>query len=278
MLAKLTERRWLTWLLVASIWAVGCFFLGLWQWHRFSDKHTAQEQLHVNYDATPVPLADGVGTGRDWLRVTMTGTYVADQQVLARNRPNDGDFGYEVLVPLRLTSAADGASTVIVDRGWVPNGRTASAPDSVPAVPAGQVTVVGWLRPFEPNLAKPAVPGQVASIYLPDIVAASGLSAADVVSSNFVLMQSERTATGASPARPAALPEPDPGSYAGINLSYAIQWWIGMVAGFAFVVMRARRELRDERAETAPEEAAPGARAPQPVKAKKVRIWDEEDE
>ncbi|KYH44410.1 SURF1 family protein [Branchiibius sp. NY16-3462-2] len=272
MLAKLTERRWLTWLLVATVWAVGCFFLGLWQWHRFSDKHTAQEQLHVNYDATPVPLADAVGSGRNWLRVTMTGTYVADQQVLARNRPNDGDYGYEVLVPLRLTAPADGASTVIVDRGWVPNGKTASAPDSVPAVPSGQVTVVGWLRPFEPNLTKPPVPGQVASIYLPDIVAAAGLSPTDVVSSNFVLMQSERTASGASPARPASLPEPDPGSYAGINLSYAIQWWIGMVAGYAFVIMRARRELRDERAGT-----PRGGAAPRPAKPKKVRIWDEED-
>lgn len=272
MLAKLTERRWLTWLLVATIWGVGCFFLGLWQWHRFSDKHAAQEQLHVNYDASPVPLADAVGTGRDWLRVTMTGTYAADQQVLARNRPNDGDFGYEVLVPLRLTSPADGASTVIVDRGWVPNGKTASAPDSVPAVPSGRVTVVGWLRPFEPNLGKPAVAGQVASIYLPDIVSAAGLSAPDVVASTFVLMQSERTSAGASPARPAALPEPDPGSYAGINLSYAIQWWIGMVAGYGFVFMRARRELRDERGAD-----QPGPTSPRPAKSKKVRIWDEED-
>lgn len=272
MLAKLTERRWLTWLLVATVWAVGCFFLGLWQWHRFSDKHAAQEQLQVNYDADPRPLADAVGSGRDWLRVTMTGTYAADQQVLARNRPNDGDFGYEVLVPLRLSSPADGATTVIVDRGWVPNGSTASAPDSVPAVPSGQITVVGWLRPFEPNLAKPAVTGQVASIYLPDIVAAAGLTASDVVGDKYALMQSERTSTGAAPARPAALPAPDPGSYAGINLSYAIQWWIGMVAGYGFVVMRARRELRDERGAD-----RPGANTPQRPKPQKVRIWDEED-
>lgn len=267
MLAKLTERRWLTWLLVATIWAVGCFFLGLWQWHRFSDKHTAQEQLHVNYDATPVPLADAVGSGRDWLRVTMTGQYAANQQVLVRNRPNNGDYGYEVLVPLHLTQAAAGRSIVLVDRGWVPNGQTASEPDSVPAVPSGTVTVVGWLRPFEPNLAKPAVSGQVASIYLPDVVDTAGLAAADVVPGNYVLMQSERTATGGSPARPAALPEPDPGSYAGINLSYAIQWWLGMIAGYGFVILRARRELHDEQSVDVP-------RVPKP---KKVRIWDEED-
>lgn len=263
----MTERRWLTWLLVATVWAVGCFFLGLWQWHRFSDKHTAQEQLQVSYAATPVPLAHGVGSGRDWLRVTMSGRYVVDQQVLVRNRPNDGDYGYEVLVPLTLDRAAAGRSTVVVDRGWVPNGQTAAAPDSVPAVPSGQITVVGWLRPFEPNLTKPAVTGQIASIYLPDVVDAAGLSAVDVVPSHYVLMQSERTPTGDSPPRPAALPAPDPGSYAGINFSYAIQWWLGIVAGYGFVLLRARRELRDEQSLAAPREPKP----------KKVRIWDEED-
>ena len=72
---------------------------------------------------------------------------------------------------------------------------------------------------------------------------------------------------------------------AGINLSYAIQWWLGIVAGYAFVLMRARREYLDgletaDPASAGEVQAQEGATAARPrrEKKRKQRIWDEEDE
>ncbi len=265
MFRLLLTRRWLAWLALAAIWGIACLFLGRWQWHRWESKHTLQQQMSDNYNATPVGITTvlpsrttAVTNSTEWKQVRLVGHYDAAHRVLVRNRPNNSNYGYEVIVPFQLKNGGN----VMVDRGWIPNGRTASAPSSVPPTPKGRVTVTGWLRPPESDLDKPPVPGQVASIYLPDIARVSGIHS-DFRA--YVLMRHEKTAAGTSPARPQALPKPDPGHYAGINLSYALQWWFGAVAGFGVVFLRARREHLDE------------VRGPRPPKPKKVRIWDEED-
>ncbi|WP_186526027.1 SURF1 family protein [Leekyejoonella antrihumi] len=264
MLRLLMTRRWLAWLAVAAVWGVGCFYLGRWQWHRYESKHTLQHQMNDNYNGTPASIASllpsessVVTSDKQWRQVRLLGTYDASHRVLVRNRPNNGNYGYEVVIPFRLKSGAN----ILVDRGWIPNGNNASAPNSVPPTPTGQVTVTGWLRPPEQKLNHQPVAGQVPSINLADIKAVTGLDTYNA----YVLMRDEKTAAGVTPPRPQALPKPDPGSYAGINMSYAFQWWLGMVAGFAYVVLRCRREHLDE------------VNGPREPKLKKVRIWDEED-
>jgi cytochrome oxidase assembly protein ShyY1 len=151
---------------------------------------------------------------------------------------------------------------VLVDRGWINNGRTAAAPAAVPPAPHGTVTVVGWLRPGEPVKDKKSVPGQVTSINLGQI---SRLTGEPLLTGGYVLMRSEKPASAANRHALAPLDKPSPGEYAGVNLSYALQWWFGAIAGLVFYVVRLRRE------ELADDET-------RPVKPKKVRIWDEEDE
>ena len=74
-----------------------------------------------------------------------TGTYLADEQLLARNRPHGGTAAFEVLVPFRL----DDGRVLLIDRGWVPPGEHQPDPDVVPAAPEGEVTVIVRLRPGE---------------------------------------------------------------------------------------------------------------------------------
>jgi len=263
-LRLLMTRRWLAWLAVAAVWGVACFFLGRWQWHRYESKHTLQHQMNDNYNATPASIqslltspSSQVTSDDEWRQVRLVGTYDAKHRVLVRNRPNNGNYGYEVVVPFHLKSGGN----ILVDRGWIPNGENASAPDSVPPTPTRRITVTGWLRPPEKDLGRQPVPGQVASINVPDITEITGVKTYDA----YVLMRHEKTTAGTTPKRPQPLPKPDPGNYAGINLSYAIQWWLGMVAGLAYVLLRCRREHLDE------------VRGPREPKPKKVRIWDEED-
>src|SRR5579859_7390504 len=165
----LFSRQWLTYLGLAILFAVACVLLSRWQMSRLAETLAVIDLVNRNYDAAPVPFAQAVGqfehleSDHEWQQVSLHGTYqVADTRVV-RNRPLNGQPGYEVVVPFRL----DSGQTVIVDRGWLPIGdQQQGRPDSVPAPPGGEATVVVRLRPSEPNLDRGAPAGQLASIDL----------------------------------------------------------------------------------------------------------------
>ena len=72
--------------------------------------------------------------------------------------------------------------------------------------------------------------------------------------------------------RPTRLDPPD--TDLGPHLAYALQWWLAAPGGVVLVFVGARREWREDRLE---DDLAAGAHRPVPVRARKVRIWDEED-
>lgn len=256
----LLTRRWLVWLLVALIASTACVFLGRWQWHRWQERHEMQTTIRTNYDASPIPFEQvrpdptaDVSRSQQWRQVRMVGEYLTEGKTLVRNRPYDGSFGYEIVVPFRTTEGR----VVLVDRGWVPNGPTADRPAVEPATPTGKVGITGWIRPAERSLERATIPGQASSINPPQISAANGKPTDN---RSYVLLRVEDP----RPAQvPAVLPKPDLGTAAGVNLSYAIQWALAAIAFPVLVLLAARRET-------------PGVRA-RPPKPKKVRIWDEED-
>lgn len=253
MLRVLLTPRWLGWLALAVLAALVCTWLGQWQWSRYEDKAARADRIEAHYDADPVPVTEvltpeRLPTDLQWTRITATGEYLPDEQLLVRNRPLGGTYGYEVLVPLRL----EGGDLLVVDRGWVRNSPKGAdvAPD-VPPTPQGTVTITGWALQGEPDLGRDLPAGQVASIHLPEVTDRVGAP----VLGGYVSLQSE-----APPVeRPAPLEVPDTGT--GPHLAYAIQWWLVGPAFFVFYVVALRRE-------------SGVARAP---REKKVRIWDEED-
>ena len=259
MLRVLVSRRWLGALAAAAVFATAAFFLGRWQWHRYETKAANADRIHSHYRAEPRPLTDVIGTSpvplaEEWTRVRAQGRYAADETLLARNRPLDGTYGYEVLVPLVLS---DG-SAVLVDRGWVPNAKNAETAPRVPRAPSGEVSLTGWVRPSEPSLGRDLPRGQLASISVAD----AARQVSQPLRGGYVVLEAEQ----GNPPRPTPLEEPDTGL--GPHQAYAFQWWAGMVGAFVLVFLGARREYLDEGERE-------GARAPRP---RKVRVWDEEDE
>ena len=176
-----SERRELAGLLaIAVVFAIACVFLGRWQYHRFQSKYDADHVVGHNYRAAPVAigalLPGGGAPLRDaerWRSVRVVGSYDQAHQLLVRNRPFDGTYGYEVLVP--FVPASDG-TPLLVDRGWIPNGQTGQAPDSVPAPPSGPATVIAHLLPSEGPKAATLPAGQFASIDLREISSRSGVA------------------------------------------------------------------------------------------------------
>jgi cytochrome oxidase assembly protein ShyY1 len=267
------SKRWLGMLAIAVVFAIACFFLGRWQWHRHEARSARADRIELHYSASPIPLARALPSpaarlpqAQEWTMVTATGRYAAKEVMLVRNRPNNGVFGYEVVVPLRL---ADGTS-LLVDRGWIPNGRTAAEPSKAPATPAGDITVTGWLRLGEPSLGRQMSNGQLASINLAEAGAQSGTS----LYGAYLIRDGEAGPPGESIEHPQALEKPDTGQ--GPHLAYALQWWLAAPVGLVLIFMAVRREdLEGSGPAQVPARQAALARAP---RIKKTRIWDEEDE
>lgn len=263
--------RWTAYIGIAVVFAIACAFLSNWQFTRNAERSQQLALVAANYDADPVPLATlipegaALDPGDEWRPVALTGTYVTDQQLLVRNRAHGGTAAFEVLVPLRLP---DGRLFVI-DRGWVGPGATAEEPETVPAAPAGEVTVIARLRDGEalPASGRGAPEGQVPTINLPLI--AGQLGADRLETSAYGLMVSEEPAPA---TRPAALASPsdDPGPY----LSYAIQWILFAVMGFifiAYVIVTERRHRREDAADAAAAAAVRAAGGEPPASPPRVR-------
>jgi cytochrome oxidase assembly protein ShyY1 len=242
-LALFREIRWAGALAGVVLLAAVFCFLGRWQYHRHEARQARAELVRANYDAAPVPLTDllprlatdpGAPLAKDlqWRPARVTGTYRAADAVVVRNRPYEGDTGYEVVVPLTL----DTGQVLLVDRGWVPAGATGDAPDAVPAPPAGRVEAVVRLRPGEPGVSRRPPPGQALRIDIPRIGAALG--GATVVGGAYGVLASESPAPAQAP-RP--LPRPDPGI--DINLPYSMQWYAFALVAFVLLGVGAVREV-----------------------------------
>ena len=247
--------RWIAYVGIAIVFAIACAFLSHWQLSKNADRSEQLAIISRNYDQKPVPLADLLPAGAtleptdQWRPVSMTGQYVADQQILARFRVHDGTAAFDILVPFRLT---DGR-VVLIDRGWEPPGNTQAVPDSIPAPPSGTVTVVARLQPGEavPPNGKDAPAGQVPSINLPLVAQKAGVTGLDTGA--YGTLVSESPAPASAP-QPMESPSNDPGPY----LSYGVQWILFAVMAFVFLwyVIRFERRARREEAEDAAAVAA----------------------
>jgi cytochrome oxidase assembly protein ShyY1 len=245
------SKRWFGYLAVAVIFAVVCVLLSHWQVSRLEEKKLENSRVLDNYENDPIPLAEVLLSPEswqddlEWTPVVITGSYLEEAQVLVRNRPRNGQPGFEVLTPLRMT---DG-SVFVVDRGWLPTGNAQDLPDVVPAPPTGEVTVTVRLKPGEPALAgRSAAEGQIATVELSQF---DDRIDAPVYTGAYGLLASETPPPAQDRPLPAFKPELDEGSH----LSYALQWIVFGLLGFAFLGYAIREEYRHLNADDPAEQA-----------------------
>ncbi len=120
--AFLLRPHWLALFVVVVAFAYLCFtVLAPWQLGKNTKTSRENTQISNSLTADPVPVTtllpqqDSSAPDDQWRRVTATGRYLPEAQVLARLRVVEGDPAFEVLVPF----AVDGGPTVLVDRGYV---------------------------------------------------------------------------------------------------------------------------------------------------------------
>lgn len=278
----LFSSKWLGYLLLAAIFATACVFLGRWQMDRRAETLAEINRVVSNYSATPVPFAAArdqfsqLDPAKEWTQVQLQGTYDTDGQRIVRNRPLNGQPGYEVVVPFMLATG----ETVIIDRGWLPIGNNnPGSPDSVPAPPSGQVTAVVRLKHGEPELQRGAPQGQLASIDLPTYAAQLGYP---VLTGAYGQLASE---TPASADMPVAFPKPS--TEEGTHLSYSLQWFafgVLMFVGFGYAARQQARnaaiDAEEDEAESAEtvHAAVPSRRRTAPVRKRKKATAEEEED
>lgn len=219
---------------------MACLALARWQFNRSDAKQTAVEHVQQNWDAAPVPLDDVVTFGEaldpsdTWRPVTVRGEYLVSEMMLVRNRTHASRPGYDVMVPFRTI---DG-TVLAVDRGWLPHGASADAPDEVPAPPAGTVSLLVRVKPTEPEIPhRPVASDQLASFHLPSI--ATAVAGGRFHTGVYGVMFSETPA----PDRAPTLPE-RPAEDTGPHFSYALQWIIFALMGFVALGWLIRDERR----------------------------------
>ncbi len=237
-------RRYLGYLALAVVFAVACVALSHWQVDRLDETRRANQLVERNFDSAPVPLAQvlpsltSYSASQEWKQVTVSGRYLLDEELLVRNRPLDGNPGFEVLDPLLL----DDGTVFVIDRGFVPTGNHQDLPDSIPRPASGRVTVVARLQASEPTFDnQTAGKGQISTIHLPRVAQLVGKP---TFTRAYGLMVHETPSASTTPR-----PQPKPQLDEGLHISYAIQWILFGIMAFLGLGYAIRTEYRARNAD-----------------------------
>jgi cytochrome oxidase assembly protein ShyY1 len=251
-LAFLLRPGWVALAVVVIAFTYLCFtVLAPWQLGKNTKTSRENDQIQQSLTTVPVPLTsllpqqNSSAPDAQWRRVTATGHYLPDKQLVVRLRVAEGDPSMEVLIPF----AVDGGPTVLIDRGYVrplPGSRV----PPVPPPPRAPVTVTARLRDSEgPVLDKESfVSDGVRQVYSIDVQHIAALTGVPLAGSYLQLVDNQPGGLGVI-----GLPHLDAGPF----LSYGIQWiTFGVVAPillgyFVYSEVRARRAEQAHASSTA---------------------------
>ena len=214
--------------------------LSLWQFHRLDARKTFNSEVKERsslsiVDVSTLDTSDPLSV--EWRPAGVTGTYLADEQVLILNRSQGGIAGMNVLTPLLL---ADGRA-IMINRGFIALSATP------PSAPTGPVEVVGTLRASEERTTGQATEasGELTEFFRLDINRLQQQIDPELIP---VALVAERS----QPADSSVLTPVDPPELSeGPHLSYAIQWLIFSTAVIVGWVLAVRKSIAN-RALTAP--------------------------
>lgn len=232
----LMSRRWILFGVTVVVLTYLAYLLGQWQFSRLDDRRDRNAIVERNEGVEPVEVTDVLSvddppTGdQEWTAVTAVGEYAIEDTVVVRYRTRDGAPGADIVVPLVLR---DG-SIVLIDRGWMPTDNSGALEgtdtEALPAPPAGEVEVTGWVRRDATGSSTSVSANQstrsISSVAIGD---ALGLP----VLRGFIDLAAESPEPEDALAPP-PLPELDDGPH----FFYGLQWWFfGALAVFGFLYL-----------------------------------------
>lgn len=228
---------------------------GFWQINRHGERGDRNELIEARAALAPVPVGDlvrvgdvAIGEAEQFRRVTATGEYVIDDEVLVRNRTLDGAPGWWVLTPFLL----DNGTAVVVNRGWIPRVYDADREREGTEPRMGRQTITGTIQPTRSARGiqqQDPETGRLSSLARPDIERLAEQLSYDALLVVFQLDEASETDV-ARQALPRGLPLPALDS--GPHISYAVQWFVFTtiaLVGYPLIL----RRIASGRSESAPE-------------------------
>ena len=236
------------WVFTAAAVLIFAYFaftvLAPWQLHKNEAKTERNHNIEAAFETDPVPLSEifttrgEVADGKEWRRVSMTGHYLPESEVLLRLRPVNSSPAFQALTPFRLNSG----EIMLVNRGFVPANQD-NVPD-IPAAPSEEVTIVGYARLDEPPPSHEPLTDQCR-------LQVSGINSQQIADlTHLELGKDYVQLSDGQPGTLSAIPLPQLDS--GPHLSYGIQWIaFGIMAplGLGYFVWAEMRERRREQEE-----------------------------
>ncbi|MGW0036157.1 SURF1 family cytochrome oxidase biogenesis protein [Gordonia sp. NPDC003376] len=262
-LRTLLRPGWIALVIVVVAFAAACFMiLAPWQLGKNASTSERNELIKHAVATGPVPLSEVAPAGApfvkstEWREVTVTGTYVTEEQALVRLRSAGERPAIEVLTPFRVT----GTDRVLaVDRGYVRPDQ--SQTPVIPTPPAGQVTITARIRASEGTSEGRGARVEDGALTVYTIDPAELSTATGTAMDPFYLQL--------SPDQPGSLGEiPLPQLDSGPYLSYGLQWLaFGIMAplGVGYFLYSEIRQRRRSKAAagSAAAAATPSASGPE---------------
>ncbi|MDB5876078.1 MAG: hypothetical protein JWQ07_5520 [Ramlibacter sp.] len=220
-----------------------------WQVNRLHEKRERNDQITARAAEPVAEISSIIGVGeRDgsdavrFRRARAAGHYLTDEEVIAGSPSLDGAPGSWVLTPLRT----DDGATVVVNRGWIPNGGGLEAVPEAYRAPSGPVSIVGLVQPSQtegnfgpsdPGVKDEPSLGRLARI---DVGRLDDQVPGDLLPVYLELQSQDPAVAAGDPSLPVA-----PALDEGPHLSYAFQWAAFIVGTLVFYPLILRRRARE---------------------------------
>ena len=212
--------------LVAFLLIGLCLWAAQWQYQRGVDRHTRNTVIAKQSVMAPVNLTEikGGTTSFEWRTITLRGNFDERNQILLRNKYNEGVYGFE-----QLTLFTFDGRKIWVDRGWVKAGANATITPRLQETISDDIEITGRIR-LDSSLPQGrffAVANNSEKNLVAQLDARKGIQTED-----FYLDLISTSNSAMNPDAPAELPELSDGPH----MAYALQWLF-----FAGLIIYGRR-------------------------------------
>ena len=153
MFKNLIKPRWIALTLFLLILIYLFIRLSNWQFDRYDQRVLRNESTNVALSLAPKKI-DSVSQMSDlkqWEKIELTGSYLSDQSKLVRKQYLENNLGFWVITPFKIQNGEN----ILVNRGWIPIGSSASSNQSIPLAPVGTVNLEGYLQTFNESFTQP---------------------------------------------------------------------------------------------------------------------------
>ena len=153
MFKNLIRPRWIALTLILLFLIYLFVRLSNWQFDRYDQRILRNESTNIALSLPPkkIDSINQLSEMKQWEKIDLTGSFLTDQSKLVRKQYLENSLGFWVITPFKI----ENGENILVNRGWIPIGTSASTKQEIPTAPTGTVKLEGYLQPFNESIVQP---------------------------------------------------------------------------------------------------------------------------